>query len=214
MLLCHWYLGIMWTHCRPTLFFSPHESPQPYGSSYRCAKTFLPQTWHIPSGEKIGGSASTDVTVMECSSNPRKTTKGIKSTLYNSINTECLPLEELCSALSNIDKSCIFLSVVDPEHQQKDYGTKFGNFPKGSSLATQQKLHSDYVLIIMDAEEFPPLPVRNVMRTCNSVSVVLDHSRTLKLESLSISDVQANEIEEATRLQSEDRKCTRFVRIV
>lgn len=137
-------------------------------------------------------------------SNPRKPTKGIKSTLYNPINTECLPLEELCSALSNIDKSCLFLSVVDPEHQQKDVGTKFGNFQKGSSLATQQKLHSDYMLNIMDAEDFPPLPVRNVMR--NSVSVVLDHSRTLKLESLSISEVQASEIEEATRLQSEDPK--------
>uniref|UniRef100_A0A8W8NUK7 SWIM-type domain-containing protein n=1 Tax=Magallana gigas TaxID=29159 RepID=A0A8W8NUK7_MAGGI len=169
------------------------------------AKTSLPQTWHIPRGEKIGRSASTDVTVMGYSpSNPRKPTKGIKSTLYNPINTECLPLEELCSALSNIDKSCLFLSVVDPEHQQKDVGTKFGNFPKGSSLATQQKLHSDYMLNIMDAEDFPPLPVRNVMR--NSVSVVLDHSRTLKLESLSISEVQASEIEEATRLQSEDPK--------
>lgn len=117
-------------------------------------------------------------------SNPRKPTKGIKSTLYNPINTECLLLEELCSALSNIDKSCLFLSVVDPEHQQNDV--------------------SDYMLNIMDAEDFPPLPVRNVMR--NSVSVVLDHSRTLKLESLSISEVQASEIEEATRLQSEDPK--------
>lgn len=138
------------------------------------------------------------------STHPRKQTRGIKTTLYNPINTECLPIEELCDALHNIDKSCLLLSIVDPKRQQTNVSTKFGEFPKGSPIAVQQKLHSNYVLKIMDAEDFPPLPVKNIM--INEVSIALDYSKSVKLESLSISETQANNIEVTTRLQSQDPK--------
>ncbi|XP_062581922.1 uncharacterized protein LOC134243706 [Saccostrea cucullata] len=169
------------------------------------AKTSLPQTWHVPRGEKICGSSSDNITVTGFNtSDPRMKTRGLKTTLYNPINSECSPIGELCEALSSIDKSCLLLSVVSPSEQQKDVCTKFGNFPIGSPIGVQQKLHSEYVLNILDAEDFPSLPKQNTM--INNVAVVLDYNKSLKLESLSVSEMQASEIEISTRLQSQDPK--------
>ncbi|XP_062617264.1 uncharacterized protein LOC134278970 [Saccostrea cucullata] len=169
------------------------------------AKTSLPQTWHVPRREKICGSSSDNITVTGFNtSDPRMKTRGLKTTLYNSVNSECPPIGELCEALSSIDKSCLLLSVVSSSEQQKDVCTKFGNFPIGSPKGVQQKLHSEYVLNILDAEDFPSLPKQNTM--INNVAVVLDYNKSVKLESLSVSEMQASEIEVSTRLQSQDPK--------
>ena len=135
--------------------------------------------------------------------NPRRQTPGIQTTTYNPINTS-LPLSDLCTALNNIEKSCLFLSVVNLDDQQKFVHTKFGKFPMGSPIGVQQKLHSDYSLNILSTKDFPSLPLQNLM--VNYVSVVLDRTKLLKLESLEVTKDQVRDIEKSTRLQSQDPK--------
>ena len=135
--------------------------------------------------------------------NPLRQTRGIKTTTYNPINTS-LPLSDLCMSLQTIDKSCLFLSVVNLDDQQKFVHTKFGKFPMGSPIGVQQKLQSDYSLNILDTEDFPSLPLQNLM--VNNVSIVLDHTKLLKLESLAVTEDQVRDIEKSTRLQSQDPK--------
>lgn len=91
------------------------------------------------------------------STDSRKQTRGIETIYYNPINTECLPVEEL-SILYTILTTPVCL-IVNPIRQQKNVSTKFGDIPKGSPIAVQEKLHSNYVLMTMDAEDFPPMPV-------------------------------------------------------
>lgn len=169
------------------------------------AKTSLPQTWHIPRGEKIGGASSDNTSVVGYDSrNSQRQTRGIHSTLYNPIpsNYGELPLTELCNNLEAIDKSCLLLSVVNPEDQTRDTATKFGNFPRGSPLGVQQKANSEYILNILDCEDFPNLPAQNFMT--NNLAVLLDHSKSVKFDSLSVTEEQATEIEKMTRLQAQE----------
>lgn len=56
----------------------------------------------------------------------------------------------------------------------------------------------------MCVEYFPPMAVKNIM--INEVSIALDYSISVILESLSISEIHANNIEVTTRLQSQDPK--------
>ena len=170
------------------------------------AKTSLPQTWHVPRGERLAGDASDNVTVQGYSKNPYKETRGVRSTLYNPIPSTIsdLPLTRLCDNLKTIDKSCLFLSVVDHENQARDTETKFGKFPKGSPLAIQNKLQSEYVLNILDAEDYPKLPLNEHMK--NRVSIVLNEQKSVSLESLTVTSQQSAEIESMTQLQSKDPK--------
>lgn len=54
----------------------------------------------------------------------------------------------------------------------------------------------------MCVEYFPPMAVKNIM--INEDSIALDYSISVILESLSISEIHANNIEVTTRLQSQD----------
>ncbi|KAJ8307432.1 hypothetical protein KUTeg_015516, partial [Tegillarca granosa] len=92
-------------------------------------KTSLPQTWHIPRGDKIAGSSADDTIV--CG--------------YNQNN---------------------------PYRQPR--------------------------------EDFPPLPVKNVME--NEYSVVLDQQKCARFSSISITTEECHSIENLTRLQSLDPK--------
>ena len=85
--------------------------------------------------------------------NPLRQTRGIKTTTYNPINTS-LPLSDLCMSLQTIDKSCLFLSVVNLDDQQKFVHTKFGKFPMGSPIWVKPKLNSDNSLNILDTKFF------------------------------------------------------------
>ncbi|XP_033726735.1 uncharacterized protein LOC117316303 [Pecten maximus] len=177
------------------------------------AKTSLPQTWHIPRGEKIGGSVSSDVTLQgydpKC---PQRQTRGLRSTLYNPIpsGVEKLDVQKLCENLYKVDKTCLFLTNVSLSSQQKEIDTKYGKFPKGSPLATQQRLRSDFVLNILNAGDFPKLPMQNLM--VNELNVVLEYSKNIQFNSLIISETQSLEIEESTRLQSQNPKWHRIRR--
>lgn len=171
------------------------------------AKTSLPQTWHIPRGEKIGGTSSDDVKVQGYGTDfPQRQTRGLRSTLYNPIPSDVMNLDvkKLCEDVSKVDKTCLLLSNISFSNHITNVDTKFGKFPRGSPLATQQKLHHDYVLSILDAGDFPDIPVKNMM--VNELQVVLDYNAYIQFNSLSISENEAFEIEESTRLQSEDPK--------
>ncbi|KAK3106870.1 hypothetical protein FSP39_001733 [Pinctada imbricata] len=171
------------------------------------AKTSLPQTWHVPRGEKLAGTASNNVTVQGYNAkNPYKETRGIRSTLYNPIPTTIhnLPFTQLCLNLEKIDKSCLFLTVFNVDDQESNTETKFGKFPKGSPLAVQHKLQTEYILNILDAEDFPKLPVKNFMR--NRLSIVLGQQKLVRLESMKVTNEQSAEIESMTQLQSKDPK--------
>ncbi|XP_055999005.1 uncharacterized protein LOC130047656 isoform X3 [Ostrea edulis] len=175
------------------------------------AKTSLPQTWHIPRGERIAGSVSDDVTVQGYDPKfPQRQTRGLRSTLYNPIpsSAEKLDVYKLCENLSVVDKTCLFLSNVSLSAQNKDVDTRFGKFPKGSPLATQQKLHSDYVLSILDAGDFPNIPMKNHMD--NELQVVLNYNKSIQFQSLTLSENECFEIEKSTRLQSQDPKWHRI----
>ncbi|XP_056016152.1 uncharacterized protein LOC125677134 [Ostrea edulis] len=174
------------------------------------AKTSLPQTWHVPRGEKVAGSSIDNVRVLGFDMrNPYVPPRGIRTTLYNPIeNVSELPLQELCDNLEEVDDTCMLLSVVNLERQEKVVDTKFGKFPKGSPLAVQQKMNSNLILNILDADDFPKLPSQNVM--INNISTVLSETKHLKTDSLSVTNDEASEIESLTQLQSQDPKWHRI----
>ncbi|XP_056000210.1 uncharacterized protein LOC125676125 [Ostrea edulis] len=170
-------------------------------------KTSLPQTWHVPRGEKICGSSAENVIVhgYNAKSSPQQP-RGLRSTLYNPINSVVPKISELCSRVSEADKTCLLLTVVnlsgkgDCEYTE----TKFGKFPKGSPLAVQQKLSPHYVLNILDASEFPLLPAENLME--QHLHIILDEKRTGSFSSIFVSEEECHQIEEMTRLQGESPK--------
>ena len=57
-------------------------------------------------------------------------------------------------------------------------------------IRAQQKLHSDYSLNIL--EDILSLPLQNLM--VNNVSVVLDHTKLLKQESLAVTEDQVRDM--------------------
>ena len=83
-----------------------------------------------------------------------------------------------------MDKTSLLLSNISFSNHITNVDTKFGKFPRGSPLATQQKLHHDYVLSILDAGDFPDIPVKNMM--VNELQVVLDYNAYIQFNSLII----------------------------
>jgi hypothetical protein len=170
------------------------------------AKTSLPQTWHVPRGEKVAGSSVDSVQVLGFNSKrvQSEQPRGIRSTLYNPIqNVPALHVQELCNNLENIDSACLLLTVLDVG-ENTDTETKFGKFPKGSPIAVQQRKNSSLVLNILDAEDFPKLPLQNVM--INNFSTVLSENKHIQTRSLNVTQDEASEIESLTQLQSQDPK--------
>lgn len=140
-------------------------------------KTSLPQTWHVPRGEKISGSAADNVVVYGYDvKSPRRQPRGLKSTLYNPLNSSLLPVFQLCSCVSQADSTCLLLSVVNVKEKGESLINTKGKFSKGSPLAVQQKLSSNYVLNILDAADFPLLPVTNAM--IHEVQLVLNEKKS------------------------------------
>lgn len=168
-------------------------------------KTSLPQTWHVPRGEKISGSAADNVVVYGYDvKSPQRQSRGLKSTVYNPLNSALLPVSQLYSSVSQVDSTCLLLSVVNVKDEGSFINTKFGKFSKGSPLAVQQKLSPHYVLNILDAADFPLLPVTNVM--VHEVQLVLTEKKSGNFTSIFVTAEECHQIEEMTRLQSESPK--------
>lgn len=166
------------------------------------ARTSLPQTWHVPRGEKLQGEKVDNIVVQGYDrNNPQRATKGIKSTLYNPICGE----EELdVNGFLDEIKDLNIMFNTSVENSTERVQTKFGNFQKGSVLSYQQKLATDYVLNLMEVNDFPNLPVRNVMK--DNVSYVLSENQVKKFDSLKLTELESIEMEESTREQSNDPK--------
>ncbi len=167
------------------------------------AKTSVPQTWHVPRGEKLHGTKA-DQTVVQGydRDDPHRATRGIKSTLYNP-----LPADheyDVHSFVEGFQNMGLLSNTVFENTVVELVQTDFGKFPKGSVLSYQQTTPNEYVLNLVDFNTFPDLPLRNVM--VNDVCSVLNEEQLKVFESLKITDMQCKEIEQNTRLQSSDPK--------
>lgn len=75
-------------------------------------KTSLPQTWHVPRGENISGSAADNVVVYGYDvKSPQRQPRGLKSTVYNPLNSSLPPVSQLCSSVSQADSTCLLLKL-------------------------------------------------------------------------------------------------------
>lgn len=168
------------------------------------AKTSLPQTWHIPRGEKLHGDKVENITVQGYDrTNPKRATKGIKSTLYNPVTeNDSLNVEALVAEMA--DTEILFKTVVVNDANNEHIQTNFGKVPKGCILSYQQSMSTDYIINLVENNSFPDLPIKNVMH--NNVNIVLSELQSKKMESLTVSLQEAVEIEERTRHQSNDPK--------
>ncbi|CAG2213957.1 unnamed protein product [Mytilus edulis] len=81
--------------------------------------------------------------------------------------------------------------------------TRFGKYPKGSPISYQRKLSSHFILNVLDAD-FPLLPIENLM--VNELNPVLDQKKCTSLDSICVTAEESHNIEEITRLQSNDPK--------
>ncbi|CAC5419575.1 DHRS11 [Mytilus coruscus] len=118
-------------------------------------KTSLPQSWHMPRGEKVKGNTADDVIVVGYNTkSPYRQPRGLRSTFYNPIKVPLPPVADLCSAISDIDNSCLLLSVTSHHNTSNMIETRFGKYPKGSPISYQQKLSSHFILNVLDAD-FP-----------------------------------------------------------
>ncbi|XP_048257436.1 uncharacterized protein LOC124116966 [Haliotis rufescens] len=82
------------------------------------AKTSLPQTWHIPRGDKIRGMSVQEVEVVGYKRDSDEQHKPVKSTLYNPIRSPLPPFELLFDKLtvSHPDSSLLTTVLVNPIH--------------------------------------------------------------------------------------------------
>ncbi|XP_062578059.1 uncharacterized protein LOC134239948 [Saccostrea cucullata] len=174
------------------------------------AKTSLPQTWHVPRGEKLRGEKTDNLTIRGYDKeNPLRRTKGIKSTLYNPVSkNESVDINTLLDKMA--DTNILFNTVVGESSDTVTVDTRFGKFQKGSPISYQQKLSGGYIVNLVDNNTFPILPAKNVM--LNNVNFVLTEQQMKSLESLKVSEVESKEIEELTRFQSQDPKWHRIRR--
>ena len=170
-------------------------------------KTSQPQVWHKPRGDSISGAAVQEVVATGYNKRrgPMEAPKRIvKSTLYNPVRGDFPALDDLKSKLSQVSPSALILPALESASRQNIpcVPTHFGNFARGSVLAIQQKLHTDYNINVYDGFEYPTLPVMN--RMINEASVFpLTYQKQLKLESLKLTESDARHYEELTRTQSQ-----------
>ncbi|KAJ8316524.1 hypothetical protein KUTeg_005931 [Tegillarca granosa] len=81
--------------------------------------------------------------------------RGLHSTLYNQ-NQVMYPIY----AIGEVDVYYLFLSLTSPAGTDDVVKTEFGRYPTCSSIGIMQKLTTNFVLNIYDAEDFSPLTVK------------------------------------------------------
>ena len=130
------------------------------------AKTSQPMTWHQPRGPKIKGTEIQKLSVVGYSSGSTshvtEDQRNVSSTLFNPVRGEFPKMEDLKASLVNINSNALILPVLG-QVDLPEILTKFGTFPKGSAIAVQQPLHSDYHVAVFDGVKFPTLPTTNRM---------------------------------------------------
>ncbi|CAC5390005.1 unnamed protein product [Mytilus coruscus] len=158
----------------------------------------------MPRGEKVKGNTADDVIVVGYDTkSPYRQPRGLRSTLYNPIKVPLPPVADLCSAISDIDNSCLLLSVTSHHNTSNMIETRFGKYPKGSPISYQQKISSHFILNVSDAD-FPLLPLENMME--NELHLVLEQKKSTSLDSICVTAEESHSIEKMTRLQSIDPK--------
>lgn len=128
LLLYYGKIRTLWSCYRPSLFTGAHEIIQSQIHPIRSdvLKTTLPQTWHVPCGEKISGSAADNMVVYGYDvKSPQRQPQGLKSTVYNPLNSALLPVSQLCTSVSHVDSTCLLLSVVNVKDDGSFINTKF-----------------------------------------------------------------------------------------
>lgn len=102
----------------------------------RCVEDLSSPDLACVHGEKMSGSAADNEVVYGYVKSPQQQPRGLKSTVYNPLNSALLPVSQLCSSVSQVDSTRLFLSVVNVKDKDESFiNTKFGTFFKGSPLA-------------------------------------------------------------------------------
>ncbi|PVD24384.1 hypothetical protein C0Q70_14866 [Pomacea canaliculata] len=78
--------------------------------------------------------------------------------------------------------------------------TKYGKYPRGSTLAHQQKLHDSFIMNFTELATFPDLPLRNVMS--GDIPDLSEEKIEDLLTSLKVTQQESVVLERDTRLQS------------
>ena len=88
----------------------------------------MPQTWHLPRGEKLHGSRA-DQTVVQGydRDDPRRATRGIKSTLYNPLQAD--HKYDVNSFVEQFQDMGILFNTVMENAASELVQTDFGKFP-------------------------------------------------------------------------------------
>ena len=79
------------------------------------AKTSLPQSWHIPRGDKIQGVPVQDVALIGHKGKNalnEKESKSIKTTLYSAVRGEVPNCTDLFDPLKNVQPDCQILPAI------------------------------------------------------------------------------------------------------
>ena len=167
------------------------------------AKTSIAQQFHQPRGSSIKGD---EIQHLSAKGYAPKTAlsqserKGIQSTLYNPVRGDLPNMATLADSLEEVAPSFMIIPALKQTSNTSQVRTKFGDFPFGSAIAIQQRLHSDFQLNVFDSVEFPTLPTDNKM--INNYSHVLTQVESVMLDDLNVTPSQATSIETETRLQS------------
>ena len=168
------------------------------------AKTSLPQTWHVPRGNKISGAAVHDLEVCGYSKVEDSNTeqpRATRSTLYNPVRGEPINWMDHYMKLHQTAPDFLVLPAIKPRSDVTMVQSKFGPVPSGSVLSYQQKLDDDFIMNVVDGVCFPDLPVHNYMN--NNYNAVLHQSQQIQMEGLQISGNEIKRFEEKTRIQSQ-----------
>lgn len=175
------------------------------------AKTSLPQTWHVPRGQKITSSRidNLDIASYNRPANtelePQSNCNNIKSTLTNPVRVDFPDFGKLGEELAAISPRMLALpSLTSYSAPTPAVQTKFGQFSKFSLVGIQQKLDSDLVLNLYDGVAFPSLPLNNVMKN-NYASPNLPADKLLKLSSLHLSVEECRSFETLTKKQADNK---------
>ena len=173
------------------------------------SKTSCPQQWQVP--PRTHGIVPRPLTEVKFVK-PKpvtevKSEQCVCSTLYNPINTS-FPDVDFLNGLKHIlplHGNIQMLQVLpDTFDGLQTKMTAFGSVLEGSTLSHQlPEPQSDGTITrIEDAPSFPALPLNTCELSC-TLHTVLNENEQLFLDSLKLTQTQAEEIEELTRRQSE-----------
>ena len=129
--------------------------------------------------------------------------RSLASTLYNQVRSEMPDPGDLHDSLAAVAPESMVLPALLANASTSKVPTRFGQFPKGSVVAVQQRIYSDCIMNVYDGIEYPPLPVSNKM-VAIVASRPLTREKQLKVDGLDCTRSEAHRYETLTRLQSQN----------